>query len=117
MRVGAVLLVALLLGACEVANPPANSDQAVNKAIERERIARDTCLIRMIAQAPDSEDAATVGAAASLACRAEDERLIDALVREDKSGRAQITAAVLKDSVVRATRFTLRARGAFNNQP
>src|SRR5262245_48958642 len=116
MRRGAIFL-ALLLGACELVNPPSNSDQEVNRAIERSRVARDTCLLRMIAQAPDSEDPASVGAAASLACRAEDQQLIDALVREDKSGRDQITPAVLKDSVVRATRFTLRARGVFNNQP
>ena len=114
MRLGAVLLV-VLLGGCELINPPTTSDQALNKAIERQREARDICLMRMIAQAPESEDAATVGAAASLACRAENERLIDALVAEDRSGRPQITDAILKDSVVRATRFTMRARGAFNN--
>jgi hypothetical protein len=109
-----VVLLAMLLGACELINPPSNSNQRLNRDIDRQRAARDSCLIRMVAQAPATEDAATVGAAASLACRAEDDQLIEVMVHNDRSGRQQITQAVLKDSVVRATRFTLRNRGAFN---
>jgi hypothetical protein len=98
---------AFLLAACA----PAYEDGHLSRSINEQRMARDTCLSNEARSLDDGRSAPEVIArAASGACTAQNDRLIQLMATMDRSGEAQITDAVRKDSVVKATSYVLTMR-------
>ena len=103
----AVSATALVLTACA----PAYEDGHLSRSINQQRMARDTCLSNEARSLDDSRSAPEVIArSASAACTAQNDRLIQLMATMDRSGEAQITDAVRKDSVVKATSYVLTMR-------
>ena len=98
---------ALVLTACA----PAYEDGHLSRSINEQRVARDTCLSNEVRSLDDGRSAPEViGRTASAACTAQNDRLIQLMATMDRSGEAQITDAVRKDSVVKATSYVLTLR-------
>ena len=94
---------ATLLGEAGQSNPT-----AVTK-IERAYEARDACLAKnAVPSSSTNSDVASVAAAVALACMPETNQLI-AVTNPYQD--PQVTAAILKDSDSKATRFVMLARG------
>ena len=99
---------ALLLTACA----PAYEDGHLSRSINQQRMARDSCLSNEARSLDDGRSAPEVIArTASAACTAQNDRLIQLMATMDRSGETQITDAVRKDSVVKATSYVLAMRG------
>ena len=101
-----LVFVLLLLGACEGGFIRAG-DLGRNVKIEKSYEARDNCLSRNAAADP-AADPATAAQAAVTACRAETEKLIQAV---DFDGDARVAASVREDTQYRAKKFVMKARG------
>ncbi len=100
-------IVALALGACA----PAYEDGHLSRSINKQRMERDTCLANEASSLDDGRSAPeTIARAASAACNAQNDRLIQLMATMDRGGEPQITEAVRKDSVVKATSYVLTTR-------
>jgi hypothetical protein len=103
----AVSAAALLLAACA----PAYEDGHLSRSINQQRVARDTCLSNEARSLDDGRSPPeAVARSASAACTAQNDRLIQLMATMDRSGEVQITDAVRKDSVVKATSYVLAMR-------
>ena len=102
------LLALLGLAACA----PAYEDGHLSREINKQRVARDTCLSTEVASIDDhSSPADAIGKQAALACTPQNDRLIQLMATMDRSGIEQITLATRKDAIIKATTYALRARG------
>lgn len=107
LRLVASAVAAFTLGACA----PAYEDGHLSRSINQQRVARDSCLSAEVSSLDDGRSAPEiVGRAASVACTAQNDRLIQLMSTMDRSGESQITDAVRKESVVKATSYVLNAR-------
>ncbi|HEY6979701.1 hypothetical protein [Reyranella sp.] len=108
LRLPTVLTFAVLgLTACA----PAYEDGHLSRSINQQRVVRDTCLSTEASSLDDGRSAPEVVArAASAACTAQNDKLIQLMSTMDQGGEAQITEAVRKDSVVKATSYVLAIR-------
>jgi hypothetical protein len=90
---------------------PAYEDGHLSRSINQQRVARDACLSSEVSSLDDGRSAPEIiGRAASVACNAQNDRLIQLMATMDRSGESQITEAVRKESVVKATSYVLSAR-------
>jgi hypothetical protein len=103
-----LLLVALLLGACEGSFVrPENLGRKVQ--IDKSYAARDACLARnAAADGTGSADPETLAHAVAMACTAETDKLIAA---SDFSGDSKVANAIRRDTEFRAMKYVLQARG------
>jgi hypothetical protein len=109
MRSRSLTALAVILGLSACA--PAYEDGHLSRSINQQRVARDACLSSETTSLDDGRSAPEVIArAASVACNAQNDRLIQLMATMDRSGEQQITEAVRKDSVVKATSYVLSAR-------
>ncbi len=109
MRSLSLTAVLALLGLAACA--PAYEDGHLSRAINQQRVARDNCLSNEAMSLDDHQSPAeTIGRAASVACGAQNDKLIQLMATMDRSGEPHITDAVRKDSVVKATSYVLSAR-------
>jgi hypothetical protein len=101
----ALVLLALLLGACT----STNGDGRRTSNIDKFYAARDACLARN-ASADDisNSDPATIARAVALACSPETEKLVEATNRD---GDVKVAAAIRANSEFRAMGYVLKARG------
>ncbi|WIM13536.1 hypothetical protein [Enhydrobacter sp.] len=98
---------ALALTACA----PAYEDGHLSRSINQQRAMRDTCLSNQARSLDDGHSAPeTIARAASANCSGQNDRLIQLMATMDRSGEAQITNAVRKDSLVKATSYVLATR-------
>ena len=108
MRI-ALVLVVLLLGACEGSFIQVG-DPGRKAKIDKTYQARDNCLSRnATADGAGNEDAATLAHAIALACASETEKLVEASMTN--GGDTKIAVAIRQDSEFRAMGFVLKARG------
>ncbi|MBS0223896.1 MAG: hypothetical protein JSR91_24480 [Proteobacteria bacterium] len=112
-RLVASAVAAFTLGACA----PAYEDGHLSRSINQQRVARDSCLSSEASSLDDGRSAPEIVAqAASNACTAQNDRLIQLMATMDRSGESQITAAVRKESVVKATSYVLSGRAQAGNR-
>jgi hypothetical protein len=98
---------------CLAACAPAYEDGHLSRDINRQRAARDACLSSQVTSLDDRRSAPDIiGRSASAACSFQNDRLIQLMSTMDRGGEEQITKAVRKDSVVRATSYVLDLRAA-----
>lgn len=90
---------------------PAYEDGHLSRSINQQRVVRDTCLSSEANSLDDGHSAPEVIArAASAACTVQNDRLIQLMSTMDRGGETQITDAVRKDSVIKATSYVLAMR-------
>ena len=90
---------------------PAYEDGHLSRSINQQRVVRDTCLSNEANTLDDRSSAPeAIGRAASFACAAQNDRLIQLMATMDRSGEPQITEAVRKEAVVKATSYVINAR-------
>ncbi|MBS0519655.1 MAG: hypothetical protein JSR90_13265 [Proteobacteria bacterium] len=90
---------------------PAYEDGHLSRAINQQRVIRDNCLSNEAVSLDDRRSPPeAIGRAASTACTAQNDKLIQLMSTMDRSGESQITEAVRKDAVVKATTYVLNAR-------
>jgi hypothetical protein len=100
-------LVASGLTACA----PAYEDGHLSRDINKQRVLRDSCLAAQATSLDDHTSAAEViGQQATMACSAQNDRLIQLMATMDRSGENTIILSVRKDSAVKATSYVLNAR-------
>jgi hypothetical protein len=113
-------LAALLpcLQGCYVYNPPLYEDDLRMRSINKQRLARDLCLATRVVKLDDGvSDPAGVALAAVTACQADTNKLIELLVRMDTDHRPDITQAIRRDTLMKATGLVLVQRGVPPKQP
>jgi hypothetical protein len=92
---------------------PAYEDGHLSRDINHQRELRDKCLSREAISLDDHRSMPEmIGRSAALACSTENDKLIQLMSTMDRSGEVQITDAVRKDSIVKATSYVLGARAA-----
>jgi hypothetical protein len=90
---------------------PAYEDGHLSRAINQQRVVRDNCLSTEAVSLDDRHSPPeSIGRAASAACTAQNDKLIQLMSTMDRSGESRIIDAVRKDSVVKATSYVLSAR-------
>lgn len=96
---------------------PAYEDGHLSRSINQQRVARDSCLSTEASSLDDGRSAPEIIArAASVACTPQNDRLIQLMATMDRSGESQITDAVRKESVVKATSYVLNSRAQAGNR-